>query len=99
MTQGVPDNAKKPPEQKKARSCDHDFPALLHRITELEKQTKGIPNLEQIVNQVKEDLVQQLARQERLVADLESLHLRVNSLETHNKALANIILPTLVLAS
>ena len=69
----------------------------MKRLTELEKFTKETPQLEPIVSQLKEDFGHSMGRQERLAVDLENLHIRVHTLETHNKALANIILPTLVI--
>lgn len=83
----------KPSGKKKDKQ---EIESLIQRISQLEKLTKDLPNLEPVVHQLKEEFTQSLGRQEKLVADLESLHLRANTLESHNKALANIILPTLV---
>lgn len=70
--------------------------AILQRLADLESVSKTVPSLAPVVSALKEEVAASVGRQERLVADLEGLHVRVNTLETHNKALANIILPTLV---
>lgn len=79
------------------KQCDrHQEVLILSRLSELEKASKGVTNLEPALSALKEEVTASVDRQEKLVADLESLHLRVHTLETNNKALANIILPTLV---
>ncbi|OXA50711.1 flocculation protein FLO11 isoform X2 [Folsomia candida] len=70
--------------------------AILQRLADLESVSKTVPSLAPVVSALKEEVAASVGRQERLVADLEGLHVRVNTLETHNKALANIILPTLI---
>lgn len=68
----------------------------LERLIRKQVESSSTAGVEGLVRELKEEFQEGQARQEKLVGDLEALHARIHTLETHNKALANIILPTLV---